>query len=138
MDRIKEAGLKLTPQRRDVYEAMRELRHATIDEIMDHMRSKGERITVSTIYRILDSFCESKVLSLICHPDTGKSYYDITVSEHHHLFDGCEIVDYDDPELTELIRGHLRGKNMAAGINNIQVHITINNGKCEGADADKK
>ena len=31
-DKIREAGLKLTPQRKAVYEAMTELRHAPIEE----------------------------------------------------------------------------------------------------------
>jgi Fe2+ or Zn2+ uptake regulation protein len=129
IDRIKAAGLKLTPRRKGVYETMMELRHATIEAIIEHMRSKDDTITVSTIYRILDSFCKAKVLSLISHPDTGRCCYDITVDHHHHLFDGYEIVDYNDPELTELIRQHLLRNHMpVAEVNNIQVQITINKG----------
>ena len=37
VQRIKEAGLKLTPQRREVYEAMQELRHATVEDIIEEM-----------------------------------------------------------------------------------------------------
>lgn len=35
LKRIKEAGLKLTPQRREVYEAMMQLRHATVEDIIE-------------------------------------------------------------------------------------------------------
>lgn len=130
INRIKEAGLKFTPQRRAVYEVMMELRHAPIDAIIERVQSKDSGITISTVYRVLDSFYKANVLSLICHPDTGRCYYDITVTEHHHLFNGQEIVDYDDPELTELIRKHLNSKGFSpAGIDKIQVQITIGDNK---------
>ena len=58
-------------------------------------------MTLSTIYRILDTFCKAGILSLVCHPGTGKCYYDICVTEHHHVFDEREIMDYMDPELTD-------------------------------------
>lgn len=133
VDRIKEAGLKLTPQRKVVYEAMIELRHASMEEIIARVAEKDSGITVSTVYRILDSFCKANLLSLICHPETGKCYYDITVEEHHHMFSDGGIVDYNDPELTEVIRKYLhekrkdpRYKNLAsADINRIQVQITV-------------
>ena len=59
---IKNAGLKITPQRKVVYEVMMELRHAAIDEIIKSVQSKDNEITISTIYRILDSFAR-----LICY-----------------------------------------------------------------------
>ena len=59
-DKIREAGLKLTPQRKAVYEAMTELRHAPIEEIISSVQSKDKEITLSTVYRILDSFCKDE------------------------------------------------------------------------------
>lgn len=127
-ENIKNAGLKITPQRKAVYEAMMELRHATIDEIIKSVQSKDSEITVSTVYRILDSFCKANLLSLVFHPEIGKSYYDITVKEHHHVFNGQAILDYMDDGLTELIRQYLKDKNFASvDIDKIQVQITINN-----------
>lgn len=126
LNRIKEAGLKMTPQRKAVYEAMMELRHATIDDIIERVQSKNKEVTVSTIYRILDSFCAANILSFIYHPDTGKCYYDITVDEHHHLFNGKSITDYDDPELSRLIREYLKNRNFTPEeIAKIQVQVTL-------------
>lgn len=110
LKRIREAGLKLTPQRREVYEAMQELRHTTVEDIIEREQFRNKGVTVSTIYRILDSFCSANILSSIYHPDTGKCYYDITVAEHYHLFDGQSIEDYTDPELSHLILGYLERK----------------------------
>lgn len=126
LKRIKEAGLKLTPQRREVYEAMMQLRHATVEDIIERVQSRNKEVTVSTIYRILDSFCSANILSFIYHPDTGRCYYDITVAEHHHLFDGTTIDDFADSELSRLIREYLERKNFAVEeIGKIQVQVTL-------------
>ena len=126
LQRIKAAGLKLTPQRRAVYEVMMQLRHATVEDIIEGVQSRNKEVTVSTIYRILDSFCSANILSFIYHPDTGKSYFDITVAEHHHLFDGQSIEDYADPELSQLIREYLERKHLPTDeIGKIQVQVTL-------------
>ena len=127
---ISNAGVKMTPQRKVVYYVMMEVRHASIDEITKCGQSKDNEIIISTIYRILDSFCKANLLSRVFHPEVGKSYYDITVTEHHHIFGGESILDYMDEELTELIRQYLKEKNFASvDISRIQVQITINNPK---------
>lgn len=128
-DKIRAVGLKLTPQRKVVYEAMMELRHAPIEAIISCVQLKDKGITLSTVYRILDSFCKAGLLSLVCHPETSKCYYDITVHNHHHVFSGQEIVDFDDHELTRLIQQYLESKHLvSADIEKIQVQIIIN--KC--------
>ena len=130
IDNIKLAGLRITPQRKAVYEAMMELRHASIDEIIKKVQSKDGEMTVSTIYRILNSFCTANLLSNIFNPDTGKSYYDITVAEHHHVFKGEQVMDYMDDELTAMIRKYLKDKNFASeDIEKVQVQIIINEPK---------
>ena len=105
---IKKSGLKATPQRKIVYEIMTELRHSPIDEITSKVRQQNPDITVSTVYRILDTFCDVGLLSKIKHPN-GKWYFDITPSDHHHVFINDEVVDYMDSELTELVKKHLKG-----------------------------
>lgn len=130
IDNIKLAGLRITPQRKAVYEAIMELRHASIDEIIKKVQSKDGEMTVSTIYRILNSFCTANLLSNIFNPDAGKSYYDITVAEHHHVFKGEQVMDYMDDELTAMIRKYLKNKNFASeDIEKVQVQIIINEPK---------
>ena len=66
------------------------------------------------------------------NPADGKHYFDITVGNHHHLFDGQKIADYDDPELTRLIYRYLAGKLPGdTNIDKIQVQIIINHLKSE-------
>lgn len=124
---LRAAGLKVTPQRKAVYEAMMELRHAPIESVIERVQARDGGITVSTVYRILDSFCKAGVLGLVSRPDTGKCYYDITATEHHHIFEGKEIVDYMDPELSRLVRQYLHEHHPASGdIDRVQVQIVIN------------
>ena len=102
----------------------------TLDEIIKKVQSKDGEMTVSTIYRILNSFCTANLLSNIFNPDAGKSYYDITVAEHHHVFKGEQVMDYMDDELTAMIRKYLKDKNFASeDIEKVQVQIIINEPK---------
>jgi len=127
---IKTAGLKATPQRKMIYELMTELRHSPIDEIIARVRQQNPETTLSTVYRILDSFCKAGLLSKMNHPN-GKCYYDITPTDHHHILMDNETIDYDDSELTELIKNHLRKKAFEYSdfIDKISIQIIVNNKK---------
>ena len=106
---IKKAGLKATPQRKMVYEIMKELGHSSIDEVISRVQQQNPEITVSTVYRITDTFCEAGLLSKMKH-SSEKAYYDITTEEHYHVFTDKGVIDYFDPALTEMIRNHLKGE----------------------------
>ena len=68
------------------------------------------------------------MLALVCHPDTGECYYDITVDDHHHFFDGEKITDYNEQDLTRMVREYLKTKRPELGdIEKIQVQITVHN-----------
>ena len=126
IENIRAAGLKLTPQRIAVYKSMMKLRHAKLEAIVEDLKSDCDKLTLSTVYRVLDSFCKAGVLSLVCHPESGECYYDITVQHHHHLFNGSKILDYEDNELTRMVLEHIHKKRPElSDIENIQVHITI-------------
>jgi len=127
---IKKTGLKATPQRKMIYELMTKLRHSPIDEITARMQQENPEITLSTIYRILDSFCKAGLLSKMNHPN-GKCYYDVTPTNHHHIFIDNQIIDYTDPELTALIKNHLKEKSFEYSdfIDKISIQIIVNNKK---------
>ncbi len=102
--KIKEKGIKLTPQRKAIYEALKKLCHASIDEIITEVHKKNPEFTVSTIYRVLDTFVEISLISKFSSP-SGKTFFDITPTMHHHFFNPeNKIMDYSDEELTEMIK----------------------------------
>jgi len=125
---IKETGLKVTPQRKMIYELMTEAGHSTIEEIIAKVKEQDPGITFSTVYRIMDSFCKVGLLSKLHHPN-GKNYYDITPKDHHHVFLNDLLFDYDDPELTSLIASYLEKKSFkySGNIEKILIHIIVNN-----------
>ena len=125
---IKETGLKVTPQRKMIYELMSESGHSTIEEVIAKVQQQDPGITLSTVYRIVDSFCKAGLLSKLHHPN-GKSYYDITPTEHHHVFLNDLMLDYDDPELTSLITNHLKKKSFRYSdfIERISIQIIVSN-----------
>ena len=124
---IKKAGLKATPQRKMIFELMTELGHGSIDDIIVRVQQKSPEMTLSTVYRTLDAFCKYGLLSKMCHP-SGKSYYDVTIWEHHHVFMNHKITDYVDPELTTLIKNHLKKKSFQHldSIEKISIQIVVN------------
>ena len=103
-EKMRSKGLKATTQRIIVYNIIWGLRHASIEEIITKVQQTNPEITISTIYRILKSFCDKQLLGMISHPN-GKTYYDVNTHEHHHIITSEEeLIDIDDPELTQLIR----------------------------------
>lgn len=125
IENIKHAGLKLTPQRRMIYEAMTRLRHATLEDIENNLKDKGVEMATSTVYRVLESFCRANVLSLFFHPETGKGYYDITTKEHHHIFSSDQVTDFEAPGLSDVVRDYLRKHSIPEeDIEKVQVQIT--------------
>lgn len=126
-NKIKEVGLKVTPQRKKIYGAMMQLHHATVEDIVAVLHEQGEDMTVSTVYRVLDSFCSAGLLTLVPHPETGRCYYDVTVKEHSHVFSDLQIMDYDDSGLLGMVRKYLEDKADVPGeIDRIQIQITVN------------
>lgn len=103
-EKIKNVGLKATPQRRAIYEVMQELCHCSIDEIIARIREEHPDVTVSTVYRIMDSFCDTGLITKFANAD-GKTIYDITSGIHHHIHTSDdEYLDITDKQLSDLIR----------------------------------
>ncbi|MDR3226496.1 MAG: transcriptional repressor [Prevotellaceae bacterium] len=104
--------MKTTLQRIAVYQAMETLKHAFPEDVINEVHKTQPTITIGTIYNVLESLAENKLLTKIMTTDS-KMYFDIRVDEHHHLYslnDG-RIEDFDDTFLTEMIKDYLRKKS---------------------------
>ena len=124
-EKIKTAGLKATPQRRAIYEIMQEVCHCPIDEVITRIKEQQPDVTVSTVYRIMDSFCETGLLTKFVNSE-GKTIFDITPFEHHHIQTADNnFIDLDDKQLSTLIKKRILDK-LPDGeeIENIQIQIT--------------
>lgn len=110
VSRLKAKGLKATPQRLSVHQAMTELGHASADMVCDWISSHGDvKVTVASVYNILTQLT---LLGFYRHrlSANNKMYFDVLSSPHMHLYDSVrnEYKDIVDEELTELVEAHLK------------------------------
>lgn len=109
---IQKSGLKATPQRIAVYDAMKKLGHASADMVVDILKDSFPTLTVATIYNVLESFVISGLVVRRCSSN-NKMYFDINTYEHAHIYDRetNTYLDYNDPELIKVVMDYLRRKN---------------------------
>lgn len=111
---LKAHGLKATPQRLAVHQAMISLGHASADQVADFIKqSKSTNVTTASIYNVLYQFCELGIYSPR-HSGNNKMYFDVNNFPHIHLYDKenhC-YMDVMDDELLAYISGYLRKKRI--------------------------
>lgn len=117
MQTIKEiihgSGLKATPQRLAIYQAMRELGHASADAVGDCIKEKYPSLTVATIYNVLESFVNVGLLARR-YSSNNKMYFDVNTYDHVHIYDVVKnsYIDYDDPVLMKMIQDYIATKSI--------------------------
>ena len=112
-EKIKEAGLKATPQRLAIYESMRKLGHASVDMVIEDLKNSFPTLTVATIYNVLESFVNTGLLTRR-FSSNNKMYFDVNVYEHAHFYDQEEnsYMDFHDQELVRLVMDYLSTKQI--------------------------
>ena len=112
-EKIKEAGLKATPQRLAIYESMRKLGHASVDMVIEDLKNSFPTLTVATNYNVLESFVNTGLLTRR-FSSNNKMYFDVNVYEHAHFYDQEEnsYMDFHDPELVRLVMDYLSTKQI--------------------------
>ena len=85
-DRLAHSGLRLTPQRQQVHEVLREkMDHPTADQVFMRAKSKMPEISMATVYNCLDALVQSNLVRLVNH-DKGATRYCSNMQEHHHFY----------------------------------------------------
>ena len=97
-DLLNEAGLRNTSQRQSILDIIRRGQgHLDADEIYQRARKKQPRLSLSTVYRTLQTLKELGLLEEV-HLDETHHHYEIKASnEHHHLIclDCGKIVEFE-------------------------------------------
>lgn len=112
--KLVEKGLKVTPQRIAVLEAVTELRnHPTADSIIEHIRKKHPNISVATVYKVLETLSEKGLISRV-KTERDVMRYDALTESHHHIYfsDSDRIEDYIDSELNDLLMKYFEKKKI--------------------------
>lgn len=131
-EKLRDKGLKITPQRVAIFEAIVLLdNHPTAEDIIASVKINHPNISVGTVYKVLDTFVENNLLKKV-KTEKDSMRYDPHVSNHHHLY--CSqterIDDYDDEKLNELIGNYFKTnkiKNFKIQDVKLQITGTFNN-----------
>ena len=126
-EKLKEKGLKVTPQRVAIYEAIVTLKnHPTAENVIEYIKANHPNISVGTVYKVLDSLVENKLLKRV-KTDKDLMRYDSILSEHHHLYcsETQRIEDYDDEQLNKMISNYFKKKKIKNfTIQDVKLQIT--------------
>ena len=124
---LKEKGLKVTPQRLAVYDAIVTLRnHPTAENIIDVVTKAHPTISVGTVYKVLDALVENGLVKKV-KTERDVMRYDAILENHHHLYcsETDRIEDYHDDKLNELIASYFRQKKIRNfKVQDIKLQIT--------------
>ncbi|AKD03440.1 transcriptional repressor [Pontibacter korlensis] len=113
--RLLTCGLKATHQRIVVFEAVAALHghHPTAEDVYQHLKPANPTISLGTVYKTLDTFAETGLIRRVLSEE-GSKRYDGNTLVHSHIY--CsktkEIVDFEDPELDQLLIEFFSKRNL--------------------------
>lgn len=86
IERLKEKGVKLTPQRMAIAEFLSKNKdHPTVDEIHKDIQKRYPTMSVATVYSTLELLKELGEIQELSIRKRGKAYFDPSPNLHHHL-----------------------------------------------------
>lgn len=99
-------GLKVTPQRMRILEAIYKLNnHPTAEQIITFIRKHDPNIGSGTVYNVLDTLVQNGLIKKV-KTEKDVMRYDGLVENHHHLYcRECDYIeDYTNKKLDELLK----------------------------------
>ena len=112
--RLFEKGLKVTPQRIAILEAIIRLNnHPTAENIIDYIRRNHPNISIATVYKVLEVLTETGLIKKV-KTDNDTMRYDAILENHHHIYcsDSDRIEDFMDNELNQVLENYFRKKKI--------------------------
>jgi Fur family ferric uptake transcriptional regulator len=101
---LHERGMRMTPQRQLVLDAVRELEHATPERICEHVQRVAPAVNITTIYRTLELL---EALDLVRHTHLGHGAPSYSTQGHEHVHLVCHrcaaVTEVPPEELADLI-----------------------------------
>jgi Fur family peroxide stress response transcriptional regulator len=118
-EKLVEKGLKVTPQRLAILEAIYTMNnHPSAEMILEYIKESHPSIASGTIYKVLDTLVENQLIRRV-KTDKDVMRYDGLVENHHHLYssESEEIRDYRNKQLDQLLHDFF----MDNGIDGFQI-----------------
>jgi Fur family transcriptional regulator, peroxide stress response regulator len=111
-ERVRGAGLKLTPQRFAVLDFLvRSREHPTADQISAALNSSFPRASRATIYNTLNALRDAGLVHEV-YMDDAVARFDANLDEHHHFV--CRICDRLEDVPFEVV-GELPARRLKPG-----------------------
>jgi Fur family peroxide stress response transcriptional regulator len=126
IERLRRAGLKLTPQRLAIVrELADDLTHPTAQELFERLKASMPTMSFATVYNTLDALAASG----LCAARTlapGATRFDPNTEPHHHaVCDECGAI-FDLP--AEATRSHDAGGSSAARTSHARGSVAVERG----------
>ncbi len=126
-EKLQEKGLKVTPQRVAIYDAIVKLNnHPTAENVIEYIKANHPNISVGTVYKVLDSLVENNLLKKV-KTEKDIMRYDAVLSNHHHLYcaETDRIEDYEDEKLNAIINDYFNANQIKNfKVQDIKLQIT--------------
>ena len=85
-EKLREKGLKVTPQRIAIYNVVVKLKsHPTAENVVDAIKDDFPSISVGTVYKVLNVLVENNLLKKV-KSEKEIMRYDAVLEHHHHLY----------------------------------------------------
>lgn len=113
-EKLSASGLKVTPQRLAVLEAVYKLKdHPSTEKIIAFVQKAHPNIATGTIYKILETFTEKGLLNKV-KTEQERMRFDPMTQRHHHLYcaESDRIEDYMDEELSDMLEEYFSKKSI--------------------------
>jgi Fur family peroxide stress response transcriptional regulator len=96
-----------------ILEAFNFLSHPTAEEVYAHVYQSLPGISLGTVYKTLDTLVQNQLITKL-QSETGSFRYDSNTNSHSHIYctNTNEIIDFEDPDLQEILRKYFAQKNI--------------------------
>ncbi|MHA6792232.1 Fur family transcriptional regulator [Pseudonocardia bannensis] len=119
-------GLRMTPQRQLVIDAVRDLGHATPEQICAQVQSAAPAVNITTVYRTLDLL---ERLGMVRHTHLGHGAPTYSEQEHQHVHLVCHNCGTVMEAPTDLMDGLAERLRRESGFELDVTHVALS-GRC--------
>jgi Fur family transcriptional regulator, ferric uptake regulator len=129
---LRDRGLRLTPQRQLVLDAVRQLGHSTPEQVHAAVCETAPSVNITTIYRTLELLENLGLVTHVHLSHGAPTYHDASMGRHVHLVcRGCEhVAELDSGELTALATKLLEERGFRMDIGHVALFGTCS--ECAG------
>lgn len=102
---LRQAGVRVTPQREAIYrEIVKTDEHPDAETIFKRIRERMPTVSLDTVYRTLNTLAENGLLSRV-QVASGRVRFDANLDQHHHFVCGqCGLVrDFYSQQLDRFV-----------------------------------